>query len=47
MLPNSIGICISVMSKDGNGKPCIIAQDRNNASTLTQREPGKVVASAS
>lgn len=47
MLPNSLWICISVMSKDQQWKPCIIAQDRNNTTTLTQRDNGRVVASAS
>jgi len=35
------------MAKDEQGKPCIVSQDRNNSTTLTQRTQNKVVASAS
>ena len=46
MLPNSLGISVSVMVED-DGKPVIIWQVRNNKTTLTQRSNERVVASAS
>lgn len=44
-LPNSMGVSASLMTTNEKGEMVFIAQERNNATTLTQR--AKLVSSAS